>query len=441
MDLESAKTLIQNLAGAFKSLRLYPAKHPAIGKQLSALAADLHPHLQGRSTLRIGLLQDTLFVDEHLLSDSLTANLEFGRLLKAFDLGALEFFSGVSETDLRTLLELLTQGQLRGEAFGQALSRSGVQTIRALTELEDEELEPPRKIYQRALQVVDHVFDDVRQGRIPSAVEAEDVVRGMVKQTIADPHALFALSLLKDYDNYTFTHSVNVSVISLTVGRACGLEEDRLRILGLGGLLHDLGKLRVDHGIITKPGRLTPQEFEEIKRHPRSGADIVSRMAGVAPEVIDIVIGHHLHFDRAGYPADIKGRPISPLADMAAIADAYDAMTTLRPYQRPVTPRKAIERLRQMAGTHLHPQYLTRFIESLGPWPVGSLVRLASSEIALVRGVDTQANNLTLLILITADGSTPKRLETRVLKSADLPQILVEIEPGSRGIDVASYFD
>lgn len=441
MDLESAKTLVQNLSGAFKSLRLYPPKHPAVGKQLCALAADLHPHLQGRSTLRIGLLQETLFVDEHLLSDSAAVNLEFARLLKALDLGALEFFTGVSETDLRTLLDLLTQGQLRGEAFSQALSRSGVQTIRALTDLEEEPLEPPRKIYQRAMQVVDHVFEDVRQGRIPSTVEAEDVVKGMVRQTIADPHALFALSLLKDYDNYTFTHSVNVSVIALTVGRACGLEEDRLRILGLGGLFHDLGKLRVDHDIITKPGRLTTQEFEEMKRHPRSGADIVSRMAGVAPEVVDIVIGHHLHFDRAGYPADLKGRPISPLADMAAIADAYDAMTTLRPYQRPVTPRKAIDRLRQMAGTQLHPQYLTRFIESLGPWPVGSLVRLDSSEIGLVRGVNTQAGNLTLLILVAPDGSTPRRLETRVLHSGEMRQILVEIDPGSRGIDVASYFD
>lgn len=441
MDLESAKILIQNLSGAFKSLRLYPAKHPAIGKQLRALAADLHPHLQGRSTLRIGLLQETLFVDEHLLPDSTAANLEFGRMLKALDLGALEFFSGVSETDLATLLDLLTQGQLRGEAFGQALSRSGVQTIRALTELEEEPLEPPRKIYQRALKVVDHVFEDVRQGRIPSTVEAEDVVKGMVRQTIADPHALFALSLLKDYDNYTFTHSVNVAVISLTVGRACGLDEDRLRILGLGGLFHDLGKLRVDHDIITKPGRLTTQEFEEVKRHPQSGADIVSRMAGVAPEVVDIVIGHHLHFDRAGYPADLKGRPISPLADMAAIADAYDAMTTLRPYQRPVTPRKAIDRLRQMSGTQLHPQYLSRFIESLGPWPVGSLVRLASSEIGLVRGVDTQAGNLTLLMLVAADGSTPNRIETRVLRSGEMRQILVEVDPGSRGIDVASYFD
>lgn len=441
MDLESAKTLIQNLSGAFKSLRLYPPKHPAVGKQLSALAADLHPHLRGRSTLRIGLLQETLFVDEHLLPDSTAANLEFGRLLKALDLGALEFYSGVSETDLRTLLDLLTQGQLRGEAFSQALSRGGVQTIRALTELEEHPLEPPRKIYQRAMQVVDHVFEDVRLGRIPSTVEAEDVVKAMVRHTIADPHALFALSLLKDYDNYTFTHSVNVSVIALTVGRACGLEEDRLRILGLGGLFHDLGKLRVDHDIITKPGRLTAQEFEEMKRHPRSGADIVSRMAGVAPEVVDIVIGHHLHFDRAGYPADLKGRPISPLADMAAIADAYDAMTTLRPYQRPVTPRKAIDRLRQMSGTQLHPQYLTRFIESLGPWPVGSLVRLASSEIALVRGVDTQAGNLTLLILIAADGSTPRRLETRVLPRDEMRQLLVEVDPGSRGIDVAGYFD
>ncbi len=441
MDLESAKTLIQNLTGAVKSLRLYPPRHPAIIKQLSAMTADLRPHLHGRSTLRIGLLQETLFVDEHLIPDGGLAHQEFARLLKSLDLSAIEIYSGVNDRDLRTLFELLTQGQVRGEAFDQALRKNGVQTIRALVELEEEPLDPPRKIYKRALQVVDHVFQDIRLGRIPSTVEAEDVVKDMVRSTLADPHALFALSLLKDYDDYTFTHSVNVSVIALTVGRACGLEEERLRILGLGGLLHDVGKLRIDHDIITKPGRLTPQEFEEIKRHPRSGADIVARMAGVSPEVVDIVLGHHLHFDRAGYPADLKGRPLSPLADMAAIADAYDAMTTLRPYQRPVTPRKAVERLRKMAGTHLHPQFLARFIESLGPWPVGSLVRLASNEVALVHNIDNQAATLTLLILIGPDGQHLKTPETRVLLGSEQAQILAEADPASRGIDVASYFN
>ena len=102
--------------------------------------------------------------------------------------------------------------------------------------------------------MVDSVFEDVRLGKIPSSAEAREVVREMARMTLTEPHALFALSMLKDYDNYTFTHSVNVSVIALAVGRACGLNEEELRTLGLGGLLHDLGKLKIDLCIINKPG-------------------------------------------------------------------------------------------------------------------------------------------------------------------------------------------
>ncbi len=99
--------------------------------------------------------------------------------------------------------------------------------------------------------MVDSVFEDVRLGKIPSSAEAREVVREMARMTLTEPHAL---SMLKDYDNYTFTHSVNVSVIALAVGRACGLNEEELRTLGLGGLLHDLGKLKIDLCIINKPG-------------------------------------------------------------------------------------------------------------------------------------------------------------------------------------------
>ena len=146
---------------------------------------------------------------------------------------------------------------------------------------------------------MESIFHDVRLGKIPSSKEASDTVKSMVEVTLSDPHALFALSMIKDYDNYTFTHSVNVSVIALAVGRACGLSEEQLRILGLGGLLHDLGKLKVDLNIITKPGRLTRTEFEQIKKHPVDGAEILKQMADIPSEVVDIVItSYSIHYTK-----------------------------------------------------------------------------------------------------------------------------------------------
>jgi len=270
-----------------------------------------------------------------------------------------------------------------------------------------------------------------------------EVVRSMVQLTLAEPHALFALSMLKDYDNYTFTHSVNVSVIALAVGRACGLSEEQLRTLGLGGLLHDLGKLKIDLGIINKPGRLTDEEFEQIKTHPRTGADLVKEMEGVTPEVIDIVLGHHLRYDREGYPADAKEHVFSPLIDMAAIADTYDAITTLRSYQRPSTPRKAITRLREVvAAGGLDPQFAEHFIASLGTYPVGSLVRLDSSEIGLVVWVDTKdPDSVRVKILFDQNGkllAEPHRVD---LQGTDSRRIIAEVDPFTKGIEVTDYLD
>jgi putative nucleotidyltransferase with HDIG domain len=249
--------------------------------------------------------------------------------------------------------------------------------------------------------------------------------------------------MLKDYDNYTFTHSVNVAVISLAVGRACAASEEQLRTLGLGGLLHDLGKLKVDIAIINKPGRLTEAEFEAIKQHPRYGAEIIAQMEGVTEEVMDIVIGHHLRYDRSGYPADAAGRAVTSLVDMAAIADSYDAMTTLRVYQRPVTPRSAIARLRDVSGTSLHPAFVEQFITSLGPYPVGSLVRLDNNEIGLVVKVDTTDPSLAdIKILFDAAGqqlTAPYSLQLDPGKTAR--HIVAEVDPHSKGIEVTDYFD
>jgi putative nucleotidyltransferase with HDIG domain len=286
-----------------------------------------------------------------------------------------------------------------------------------------------------------NVFEDVRLGKIPSSADSKKAVKEMAEMTISEPHALFALSMLKDYDNYTFTHSVNVSVIALTVGRACGLGEEDLRILGLGGLFHDLGKLKIDVGIITKPGRLTESEFDEIRKHPGSGAELVGAMEGITKEVIDIVLGHHLRYDRTGYPADAKGRVFSQLTDMASIADTYDALTTLRSYQSPTTPRKAIGRLRELMGNALHPEYTERFITSLGTYPVGTLVRLDSNEIGLVVRVGLQdPDAVELKMLFDGDGKLLDAPPKLALSGAETVRIVGEVDPFLKGIDVTEHF-
>jgi putative nucleotidyltransferase with HDIG domain len=443
MNVDEIRQVVQGLAAAVKGLRLYSLDHPATGKQIQALQDGLFNLLQHKKKIRIGLLEGTLFVEDHLLMQDFPAAEEIARMLDERQLTGIEFYTGLSANEIQALLSELYEGQKKGNEFSEALQQRNVQRIKAISTEEDEEDSgQPRKVYRKALKVVDQIFNDVRMGEIPSSAEALKVVKSMAQLTLTEPHALFALSMLKDYDNYTFTHSVNVSVISLAVGRACNLTEEQLRTLGLGGLLHDLGKLKIDVNIITKPGRLTENEFEVIKQHPAFGAEIISEMEGVTQEVMDIVLYHHTRYDRNGYPFFDDTRNLSTLVDMTAIADSYDAMTTLRSYQRPYTPRSAINRLQEVSGSFLNPAYVTSFIESLGPYPVGSLVRLDSNEIGLVIKVDAKDPSLAdIKVIFDAAGTILDEAPILYIRPDKPRQIIAEVDPASKGLEVTDFLD
>jgi HD-GYP domain-containing protein (c-di-GMP phosphodiesterase class II) len=443
MNIEEIKQVVQVLAAAIKGLRLYAVDHPATAKQVETLQNGLFRLLHHKKLVKMGVLEGTLFVEDHLFMQEFPAASELAKLFESRELVGLEFMAGLSANEIQALLHLLHSGGTKGQDFAEALASQGVKKIRAVAlEDDDDDDQQPRKVYRKALKVVDQIFQDVRMGEIPSSAEAINVVKSMAQLTMTEPHAMLALSMLKDYDNYTFTHSVNVSVISLAVGRACKLSEEQLKTLGLGGLLHDLGKLRIDVDIITKPGRLTEAEFDAIKEHPGFGADIIREMEDVTAEVMEIVLGHHMRYDRSGYPASAVDNISSPLVHMTAIADAYDAMTTLRSYQRPFTPRKAIARLKDISGTSLHPEFVGPFIKSLGPYPVGSLVRLDNNEIGLVTKVDTQDTNLVdIKVLFNPAGTLLEEPFRMQLHPNQTRRIVAEVDPLTKGVDVTDFFD
>ena len=443
MNIDDLKQIVQVLAAAIKGLRLYAVDHPATTKQVETLQNGLFSLLQHKKLIRVGVLEGTLFVEDHLFMQEFPAATELAKLLESRELVGLEFMAGLSASEIQSLLQLLHSGSSKGKDFADALVSQGIKKIRAVTAEDDEDDDQrPRKVYRKALKVVDQIFQDVRMGQIPSSTEAISVVKSMAQLTINEPHAMMALSMLKDYDNYTFTHSVNGSVISLAVGRSCNVTEEQLKTLGFGGLLHDLGKLRVDVDIITKPGRLTDAEFDAIKEHPGFGADIIQQMEDVTSEVMQIVLGHHVRYDRTGYPTKTAIDIDSPLVQMTAIADAYDAMTTLRSYQRPYTPRRAISRLKEISGSALNPDFVANFITSLGPYPVGSLVRLDNNEIGLVIKVDTRNTSLVdIKMLFNPDGTLFEEPFMVQLQPNQARRIIAEVDPHTKGIDVTDFFD
>lgn len=434
MSLEQLKQIPFAITSILQGLRLYPAEHPQIQRQLINSVSTLNSLVSEHGKLTLGLLDGTLLLNDIPCLEQLKNLQELIRLLERQQLQAIEILPGLDSRELLFFCQELPQ--LLGGPFPDRLEDGGISAIRATLDIDEEE--GPEAIYKKALETVEDVCNDVRLGRIPSSKKVIKTVKEMVKTILKEPYSLLAMSMLKDYDNYTFCHSVNVSVIAMSVGTACGLTKQELYELGVGGLLHDLGKMTIDHEIVVKPGRLSDAELETMKLHPANGAKIVAEMENIPADVVDIVNNHHLRYDRTGYPANNRGLSISILADMTSIADTYDAMTTIRCYQRPHSPKQALSMMTDLSGNQLHPAYLKKFIAYLGPYPVGTLVRLKDASIGLICDQNRQeSGSLTLKIIFAADGR--QHFEPPLKQLVDSSDIVAEVNPALKGVRLEDY--
>jgi len=433
MSLELRTHLPQALHGLLLGLRLYPAEHPQIVQQLNSSLATLNSLLERYDRLTLGLLDDCLLINEVPCIDRSPAVEELLRLLEKQQLKALEIIPGVDSQQLLVFCQQFPLSQPKD--FQQRLEELAVHHIRAI---QPDEHDSPAATYQQALQTVENLCNDARVGRTPSAEDAVKSAKAMAASILEQPYTLLALAMLKNYDDYTFNHSVNVAVIAMTVGKACCLPEEKLFTLGLGGLLHDLGKMTITPQIVNKPGKLNPTEYATMQQHAENGARLVSKMKNIPAEVIDIVRHHHLGYDRTGYPSSGRQLEISPLTEMTSIADIYDAMTSIRCYQPPCSPRQAIKQMRKKQGSYLHPGFLDRFIDYLGPYPVGTLVRLNTGSIGLVCDQNRKQQGLLSLKLVIDDNGQ-KQPEPNLLELEDSSEIVAEVDPILNGIKLNDY--
>lgn len=434
MSLNQYKQIPTSITAVLQGLRLYPAAHPQILNQLDKSLEILTPIINEYKTLTLGMVDGTILLNDIPYLDQSPALQELGHMLERQQLHAVDFLPGLDSRQLLFFCQQLPQPL--GSPFHERLKAANITAIQV--RMQKEEAVGVEAVYKRALEAIEDVCKDVRLGRIPASRKIIKTVKGMVQTILEEPFALLAMAMLKDYDNYTFNHSVNVSVISMTVGMACGLSQQELYELGMGGLLHDLGKMTIDHEIVAKPGKLNAEETEVMKSHPVNGAKIVADMEQMPAEVVSIVNYHHLGYDRTGYPTDSHRHSETKLANMACIADTYDAMTTIRCYQRPRSPRQAIANMAELSGRQLHPEYLEKFLAYLGPYPVGTLVRLQAGSIGLVCDQNRrQQGSLTLKILFSATGLRHTEPELREL--SDHHEIVAEVDPILKGVRLEDY--
>ncbi len=326
---------------------------------------------------------------------------------------------------------------LRGADVGGGGGKARAEVQRELHEEMRRVFEQPRKILNavpvaeevhrakavkfEAKKAVTTILNEARLGKQVELEQANHVVEKMVDSVFRNVDALTSLSRIKSKDQYTFMHSVNVCVLMIAFCRFIGVERDTIQKVGVGALLHDIGKMKVPDAILNKPGQLTDEEFEIMKGHVTHGHDMLIATPGIPYEAIEVASQHHERFDGSGYPNKLDHDGISRFGQMASIADVYDAITSTRIYHKGMEPAEAIRKIYEWSKHHFNEDLTQFFVKCVGIYPVGSLVRLESGLLAVV-ATPGEASILRPTVIAVYDTHKHLRLTPHELRLEDPKQ-------------------
>jgi putative nucleotidyltransferase with HDIG domain len=438
------------LTASIKSVLFYPQAHPAVRQPLQELADIFGGMLGDKPEIHLGVVEGVFFLENHLFVTPNAAVAELAERLMKKGITALTIYAGVSIDDLFHFASTLARRETTAETLPAELEKEGIRTIRlgidhlVYGNSEDESDSTPSRTYFEALSAVRDTMRDIENGRIPSGKRINAVVDNMVAVTMKDHTTLLGLAMIKDYDNYTFNHSVNVGILALSLGAYLGMDREALRDANTAGLLHDIGKTRIDKNILNKPGKLSDDEYEQMKKHAEKGAEIINKMQDIHPRVAEAVLGHHIKHNRTGYPEWAREKSFNSITEMVAVADCYDAITTVRTYNMPTLPKAALDTMRRISGTSLNGDLVDKFEEMMGRYPVGTLVRLDTNEIALVVRPHPMESRLpSIKVIIDSRGAVlekPKLISIALMDGLEHASIVSTVDPLLKNIDIASHF-
>jgi HD-GYP domain-containing protein (c-di-GMP phosphodiesterase class II) len=349
----------------------------------------------------------------------------------------------------------------RTDPFGAFMERIGATPVENLRFRPEKESEAPedeesltaaKRTYAQSVQVAREVLGDVRLGKAVNVRKVKRAVQGIVDQVLSNETSMVTMTTLRDFDEYTFTHCVNVCIFSVIIGQRLGLEKQQLYELGLGALLHDIGKMRVAHDVINKPGSLDDEEWLQLKEHPTEGLLLLFQMGGFTDmpyRQMLMAYEHHMKADVSGYPENRRPRNPSLFSRVVAVADGFDAGTSVRSYQyEPWPPDEVLKEMRDNPRRGFDPLLVKALISATGVFPIGTLVILDSLELAVVSGVNPDAQKLHLpRVKVISDSmgvplSEPIPVdlaETDPETGRPRKQIIKTTDPQKYGIRVADY--
>jgi len=454
---------------ALRSLKLYPIENDQVQKALDDLAASTKHLLEVEKELEVRLQSEFIFVNSTRLRLDLDNYASFSHILSVFrqcGVGAVRIDEGVDRRQLQIFASLLLSYAAKEASpsvtleLGQKLVDAGVSFINIEPPLETEEdmeeeerqKEAAKRTYARSVAVTKEVINSIRLGRTANVKKVKRAVQAIVDQVLNNEASLVGLTTLRDYDEYTFTHSVNVCIFSVALGRKLGLSKLQLYDLGIAALFHDVGKSRVPLEILHKQSGLSDEEWRIMQAHPWLGVLTLFGLRGygeIPYRGMIVAYEHHMKTDLTGYPKSVRPRSPSIYSKIVAVADGFDAATSRRTYQTvPIQPDEVLKEMLGNPRRGYDPVVVKAFINLVGVYPVGTCVILDTYEVALVHSANPDVSEIhrpVVRIVATHDGAIlhPGFLADLAQRDAQgsYPRTIVKVtDPLRYGINVGDYF-
>ena len=422
------RAFLLDLYTSLRSLKLYPVENDQVQRALTDLQRTSQTLIEMEDPLEVRITGEFIFVNETRLRLNLDSYASFGHVLNTLNqcaVGVLTVGAGVDRREWQVLISLLLDASNTPLSADKLSELSQKMVLGGVThiavdppsaqehDVEDEEQkkEIAKHTYERGVAVTKEVVNSVRMGRSANVKKVKRAVQGIVDQVLSNEVSLVGLTTIRDYDEYTFTHSVNVCIFAVAIGKRLGLTRLQLYDLGLAALFHDVGKSRVPLEVLTKPGALDDDEWRIMQSHPWLGVLTLFGLRGygeIPYRGMIVAHEHHMKVDLTGYPKAIRPRNLSVYSKIVAVADAFDAATSRRSYQTvPLQPDEVLREMWENPRRGYDLVLVKALINLVGIYPVGTCVILDSYDVAIVHAANpdiSQINRPVVRLVLSADG-------------------------------------
>jgi HD-GYP domain-containing protein (c-di-GMP phosphodiesterase class II) len=464
----AGRVFILAFYGALRAIRLYPVENDAVRKAMDEVTAVGAEILAMEGDLEFRASGEFIFINATRLRLDLDNYASFSFLLsicRQAGVGVVQVRAGATARDWLTFLSLLQApsrepAAMRLHELAGRLEQAGVAAFHLgpPSETDDDRefreraKEAAKRTYSQSVAVTKDVINSVRMGRTPNIKKIKRAVQSIVDQILNEDTSLVGLTTIRDYDEYTFQHSVNVCIFAVALGRRLGLTKLQLYDLGLAALFHDIGKSRVPVEVLNKTAGLDDDEWRQVAAHPWLGMLTLFQMRGqqdLPYRAMIVAYEHHMKVDLSGYPRSVRPRELSIFSKVVAVADGFDAATSRRTYQtEPLSPAAVLQEMRDNPRRGMDPVIVKAFIALTGIYPVGTLVVLDTFELGVVHAASANPEMISRpIVRVISDDLGNLTHDTVFVDLAERDEsgtfrrtIIKTADPERYGIRVGDYF-